>query len=124
MSFKKIVIYVLMLISILAFILMITNVFMLSKNKVDELNDSNSSLSITKTMDKMSVQSAVNSYISKIKSDNKNKYIPVITAGSINKGSAYAMVGNSKYVINADALKMTLPKGNWSVDKSGIVTGP
>jgi len=127
MGIKKIMIYILMLIGILAFILIITRIFMLSKNKMDEIKDENpmnTALSAMQYSNKNEVQSAVTTYLSKIKAANMNKYTPVITAGSINKGSAYAMLGSKKYIIDADSIGITLPKGNWSIDIKGTVTGP
>ena len=127
MSLKKIIIYILMLIGILAFILIITRIFMLSKNKMDAMKDENpmnTALSAMQYSNKNEVQSAVTTYLTKIKTANMNKYTPVITAGSINKGSVYVMLGSKKYIIDADSIEITLPKGNWSIDAKGIVTGP
>jgi hypothetical protein len=103
------------IICVVAFIV----IFVVQLNSSNPINET---LNAQKNSIIGSVQLEVDIYIATITSKNKNKIEPIITGGSISKGSAYAMSGSKKYIIDATALKITLPKGEWLIDSSGKVS--
>ncbi|MDD2376472.1 MAG: hypothetical protein PHD15_04650 [Clostridia bacterium] len=120
MNFKKVIIIIAVII-VVPFIIYLM-LIMLNVIQLNNSNPINGAMNAMSVSDKKFVQSSVTLYIAKITAENKNKSEPVITAGSINKGSAYAMVGSKKYIIDKQSLGISLPKGNWYIDKTGLVT--
>jgi len=114
---RKIVFIILIVIAVVLII------FLAEIYQMKNSNPINAASKALQQSNRYNVQSTVDLYLSNIMAENNNKYKPVITSGSITKGTAYAMIGDKKYNIDIESIG-SLPRGNWSIDNTGTVTGP
>jgi len=121
MKKEKIILGILIVIVVI-FVIVFVALFATLAVKTDNSGTIDAALNAKAATDKATVQAAVNLYIAKLASENKNNVKYVISPGSITNGSAYVTVGSKEYIIDASAIKIKLPDGEWFVDAVGVVT--